>query len=239
MRENGYQFFGCIGATKHGNLPEIRYVEVQTKLQQARAAAGIAKKNLDDCSLYAITDGIVGKRAIEPGMTTTPNVTFITIVKIAKVYARVPVSENEISTMKKGQTATIKIGALNAAFNGMIEEIGVLADPLSRTYAIKIAIQNARENIRPGMVCQVTIANVSGMRNLVVPSEAVLVDETGKNYVYTVDAVQKKAVRKYVKVGKLVHTGIEIAAGLKEGELIVTMGQHKLVDQSPVNFPKP
>jgi multidrug efflux pump subunit AcrA (membrane-fusion protein) len=63
-----------------------------------------------------------------------------------------------------------------------------------------------------------------------------MVDETGKNFVYTADAVQKKAVRKFVKVGKLVNTGIEIVEGLKENELVVTMGQHKLADHSPVHI---
>jgi RND family efflux transporter MFP subunit len=225
---------------KNGNLPEIKYVDVQTKQQQANAAAAIAKKNLDNCNLYATTDGIIGKRSIEPGMAAMPNLTSITIVKIGKVYARVSVSENEISTIKKGQRAQIKISALEpSTFHGIIEEIGVMADPLAHTYEIKIGIQNADLKIKPGMVCNVTIANTSGIRNLVVPSEAVMVDETGKNFVYTPDAVQKKGIRKFVKVGKLVNTGIEIVKGLKENELVVTMGQHKLADHSPVNIANP
>ncbi|MGV8056717.1 MAG: efflux RND transporter periplasmic adaptor subunit [Smithellaceae bacterium] len=222
---------------QNGNLPAIKYVEVQTGLQQARAAATIARKNLYDCNLYATADGIVGKRAIEPGMTATPNLTSITIVKIAKVYARIPVSENEISTIKKGQQAKIKISALTPlTFNGTIDEVGVMADPLAHTYTIKIGIQNTERKIKPGMVCNVTIANTSGIRNLIVPSEAVMVDETGKNFVYTIDAAQKMAVRKLVKVGKVVNSGTEIVDGLKENEFIVISGQHKLADHSPVHI---
>jgi len=225
---------------KNGNLPEIKYVEVQTKLQQAMSTAAIAKKSLNDCNLYARTDGIIGKRSIEAGMMSTPNLTSITIVKIDKVYARIPVSENEISAIKKGQHAKIKISALtSSAFDGTIEEVGVMADPLAHTYTIKIGIQNADRKIKPGMVCNATIANTSGNRNLVVPSEAVMVDETGKNFVYTIDAARNTAVRKFVKVGKIVNRGIEILDGLKETERIVTSGQHKLVDHSPVHITNP
>lgn len=225
---------------KKGNLPEIKYVEVQTKLQQARGASTIARKNLNDCNLYATADGMVGKRSIEPGMMATPNLASITIVKIDKVHARVSVSESEISTIKKGQHAKIKIGALeSSAFDGTIEEVGIMADPLAHTYTIKIGILNADRKIKPGMVCNVTIANASGIRNLVVPSEAVMVDETGKNFVYTVDSAQKKALRKFVKVGKLFSSGTEIVSGLNENEIIVTKGQHKLVDHSPVNITNP
>jgi len=222
---------------KNGNLPEIKYVEVQTGLQQAKTAVAIAKKNLGDCNLYATTAGIIGKRTIDPGMIATPNLTSITIVKIAKVYARVPVSENEISMIKKGQHAHIKIDALESStFDGTVEEIGVMADPLAHTYKIKIGIQNTNRKIKPGMVCNVTIANTSDIRNLVIPSEAVMVDEAGKNFVYTVDPTNNTAIRKFVKLGKLGNNGIEIVDGLKENELAVTSGQHKLVDHSPVRI---
>ena len=68
---------------KNGNLPDVKYVEVETGVQKAKAAAAIAKKTLDDCKLYATTDGYIGRRSIEPGMTAMPNLTSITIVKIA------------------------------------------------------------------------------------------------------------------------------------------------------------
>lgn len=224
----------------NGNLPEIKYVEVQTKLNQAKATLMIAKKNLEDCNLYASTGGIVGKRSIEPGMMATPNLTSITLVKIGKVYARVPVSENEISTIKKGARAKIKISALaSAAFEGTIEEIGVMADPLAHTYIVKIGIQNPKQMIKPGMVCNVTIADSQGRRTLIVPGEAVLVDEVSRNFVYAVDETQNKAVRKFVKIGKIVQTGIEIIDGLQEGEFIITKGQHKLVDHSYIHIINP
>lgn len=225
---------------KNGNLPEIKYVEIQTKLRQAMAEAAIAKKSLADCHLYATTGGIIGKKTLEPGMTATPNMTSVTIVKIDKVFARIPVSENEISAMKKGQNANIVISALGPSiFKGTIEEIGVMADPLSHTYTLKIGINNPDHLIKPGMVCSATIANTKDKRNLVVPGEAVLVDETGRNFVYTVDPSQNIARRKFVKAGKIVGTGIEVLEGLQASEQIVTAGQHKLVDRSPVKMINP
>jgi RND family efflux transporter MFP subunit len=233
--EDAYKRFSQM--YKNGNLPEIKYVEVQTGLQQAKAAAAIAKKNLDDCNLYATTDGIIGKRAIDPGMMATPNLTSITIVKIEKVFARASISENEISKIKRGQHARIRIGALESSmFDGIIEEIGVVADPLAHTYKIKIGIQNNDRKIKPGMVCNATIANTTDSRNLIVPGESVMVDETGHNFVYIIDAANNTAIRKSVKIGKLARNGIEIVHGLKENELVVTSGQHKLADRLPVHI---
>lgn len=222
---------------KNGNLPEIKLVEVETGLQQAKSATLIAKKNVDDCKLYSPVDGFVGKRSIEPGMSAVPNLTSITIIKIEKVFAKVPVSENEISSVKIGNKANIKIGALNySEFVGTVEEIGVIADPIAHTYKIKIGIVNKNHQIKPGMICNVTLYKnkVDKAAGLFVPSRAVLVDDQGKNFVYVVD--KNKAFRKYVKTGKLLSDGIEITEGLNDGEQIVVAGQQKLVEGSLVKI---
>lgn len=44
------------------SLPEIQWVETQTKLRQAEAAYGIAEKNFNDCKLYAPFSGVVGRQ---------------------------------------------------------------------------------------------------------------------------------------------------------------------------------
>ncbi|HVN49220.1 MAG TPA: efflux RND transporter periplasmic adaptor subunit, partial [Bacteroidota bacterium] len=222
---------------KNGNLSEVKYVEVETGLHQAKAAAAIAKKSLDDCNLYATTDGVVGKRAIDVGMVAMPNLTSITIVKIAKVFARVSVSENEIASIKKGQIATIKVGALeDTEYKGKVEEIGVMADPIAHTYKIKIGIVNTNHEIKPGMICTVQINTAVGKRGVVVPSQSVMVDETGKTFVFMLDASGKQAFRKYIKTGKLLNNGVEVTEGIEYGATVVTAGQHKLADHSFVSI---
>jgi membrane fusion protein, multidrug efflux system len=221
---------------KNGNLPDVKYVEVETGLQQTKAAAAISKKSLDDCNLYATTDGFVGKCSINPGMTAMPNFASITIVKINKVFARVAVAEDEISLIQKGQKATIKIGALGSAnYYGAVEEIGVVAEPIAHTYKIKIGIENTNHAIKPGMICNANIESPSMARGVVVPNRAVMVDEAGRNFVYTVSS-QKKAIRKFVTTGSLLNSGIEVVEGLQVNEEVVVTGQHKLVDASSIQI---
>ncbi len=220
---------------KNGNLPEVKYVEVQSGLQRARAAAANAKKNVDDCRLTAVTSGYVGRRAIEPGMIAMPNLASITIVGIAKVYARIPVPENDIAVVRKGDPATIRIGALGPqAYEGTVEDVGVVADPMARTYNIKIAVANPDRTIKPGMVCTAVLRSPGRSRGPIVPNEAVLVDETGRNYVYALDASRRTALRIPVKIGALLADGIEIVEGLSAGAEVVVSGQHRLTDRAAV-----
>jgi membrane fusion protein, multidrug efflux system len=219
---------------KNGNLPEIKFVEVETSLQKAKAAEAIAKKNLEDCKLYSSIDGIVGKRSIDPGMSALPNLASINIVKIEKVFARISVSENEIAIIKKGNKAKIKIVAINnSEYLGKVEEIGVMADPLAHTYKIKIGIANSNRQIKPGMICSVVLEKTNISTGLFIPSSSVLVDEQGRNFVYTVN--QNKAVKKYITTGKLLKSCVEVTEGLNVGEQIVVAGLQKLVDGSIVH----
>lgn len=221
---------------KNGNIPAIKMVEIETNLKKAIAQESIARKNLADCSLYSTESGIVGKRQIEPGMTSTPNVTSIEIIKIDKVYARVSIPENEIAFIKKGMSAHIKIGALDHKdFTGTVHEIGVMADPMAHTYKIKISVSNPGRVIKPGMICDVTIANRVIKTGYIVQERSVMIDDAGRNYVYIINSSQK-AVKKFVKTGNLVNSGIEITGGLNNDDLVVVAGQQKLTDNSSVNI---
>jgi len=220
---------------RNGNLPEVKIIEAESDLQRATSATAIARKNLADCALSSPSDGVVGKRSIDPGMTALPNITSITIVRIGKVFANVPVSEREISSIRKRERATVFVAALDdASFDGSVEEIGILADPLARTYRIRIGIANPAHAIRPGMTCDVRLEHTERVRGVVVAGTAVMIDETGRHYVYLVDSAQSRASRKLVIPGSLLNAGIEILSGLQADDPVVVSGQHKLTDGAPV-----
>lgn len=222
---------------KNGNLPAVKMVEIETQLQQAKSAAAISKKSLNDCRLYAPVAGIVGKKGINAGMGVMPGFAAITIVKIEKVYACISVAENEISSIRKGKKASVKIGALNNAIvSGTVEEIGVMADPLSHTYKVKIAIANSGRKLKPGMICETVLENQSASAGLQISNQAVMVDEKGGKFVYAFDENSNRAVKKYISTGKLLRDGVEVTGGLNSGDQIIITGQQKLTDNSPVKI---
>jgi RND family efflux transporter MFP subunit len=221
---------------KKGSLPEVKMVEMETGLQQANAAAQIATKNLVDCKLYSPASGIIGKRSIEPGMNVIPGITVITLVKIDKVFIRVSIPENEIVNTNLGQKALIRVPALkDRTFQGLIEQKGVMANLLSHTYDIKIAIQNPEEILRPGMVCNVIITGSSPQKGISIPQQSVQVDEEGEKYVFTVDSATNHVVRKVIEINELSSNGnVLVTKGLHKGDLLVMEGYQKINTNTPV-----
>lgn len=219
-----------------GSLPEVKWVEMESNLQQAQSSLALAKNNLKKCNLYAPESGVIGKRNIEPGMNSLGNVNApIELVKINTVYVKVAVPENEINLIKKGQKASFSVSALdNETFEGVVTNVGVVADAISRTYEVKITVNNSKMELKPGMVCDVKL-NVQEKRTVVgVPLQAVDKDNDNHTYVYVVNVANKTVSKRLVAVGNYQADFVEIVSGLSLGEKVVTGGLHKLSDNSKV-----
>jgi len=217
-----------------GTLPEIKWVEVLSKLNQAKASLNIAQKKLNDCKLRAPSSGIVGRKFYEAGTNITPANTVFDLVSINRVYAKISVSEDEISMFNNGQTADINISALSEGhFQGIVKKIGVMANPVSRTYDVKILINNSNLKIKPGMVCDVNIA-MQGDNSCYVPYGCVSKDKNGKSYVFTVDTENNTVKKQPVTTGNFLNNSIQIISGLTENDVVVLSGQQKFTDNQQV-----
>jgi len=224
---------------KKGSLPEIKYIEVKKGLEQAKSMAAISKKNLDDCNLYAPESGMIGKKMIEPGMSIVPGNPVFQLVKIEKVKVKIPVPEKEIAGIVKGQKAEITVSALNnRQFEGKVAEIGVLSNPLSHTYMVKVELENPRQAMKPGMVCNVTLHNLSVSERVIVPMSAIQLGGDGSKYVFVADTQTRKALIKTVETGAFASNGIIIKEGLSAGDLLVVEGYQKLAESSTVQIVK-
>lgn len=222
---------------KKGSLPEIKYIEIQTGVEQAHSATQIALKNLNDCKLFAPMDGIIGNRSVEPGMSIMPTITVFNLVKIDNVFIKVSVPENEISGIKKGDHAKISVKALNSKqFEGTIVEKGVIANPFSHTYDIKIAISNPEEKLMPGMVSNVYLQSGLKTSCIIIPNNAIISGGNDKKYVYIADKSGKIALKKEVLLGEIVNQGIIVNKGLSPDELIIVEGYQKLSDNSLIQI---
>ncbi len=215
---------------KSKSLPEIQYIDAQTKLQQARSSEAIARKNLQDCNLYAPQSGVIGRRYLEPGANVMPGTPVYNIMDISSVKIKTAIPEGEISGIRTGSRSQVKISALNdETFEGQVIEKGVSANPVSHTYDIKIKINNTAGKIMPGMVCKTYLdnGNNSEKGSIIVPIKAVQVDFSGKRFVWLKDK-QNKAFYREVTLGHLADNGVQIISGLQEGDQLITSGYQNI-----------
>lgn len=219
-----------------GSLPEIKWVEMETNLAQAKASLDISKSNLDKCRLIAPQSGVIGSRNIEPGMSSISIATSpFELVDISQVYVKISIPENEISKIKKGMNARFSIAALdNKTFSGEISSVNPVADRISRTYEVKIKVCNLQKELMPGMVCDVTLDETGEKEMMLIPYQSISVDKEGNRFVYLVNQSGTTVKKQAVKTGQYQGSRIEITEGLSVGETIVTEGKEKLFDNCKI-----
>lgn len=216
----------------NGSLAEVKWVEMQTKLEQARSMEASTRKMLEDCELKAPFDGIIGSRDVEIGMNMLPSQVAFNLMDISMVKIRIPVPENEIASVKLGQDAEVEIAALgDTVFVAKVMERGVEADKLSRSYPVKVSIPNDSMVVMPGMVCKVYLEDLNLQKGFSVPAQAV---QTGKDGHYVWLNHNGIAVRCPVIIGGFNENGVWVKKGLNEEDRVIISGFLKISDGSKV-----
>lgn len=215
-----------------GSLPEIKWVEVQSSLQQARSMEQIARKNLNDVELRAPYAGVVAQKSIDTGSSVVPGVPVFQLMKIMRVNVNMAVPEDEIASIGLGDEVSVSVAALgNKSYTGKIIEKGIAADPLVHTYKALVQIDNRSGELLPGMVC---IARLGGTRDssIVVPNRIVQIDSDGTPFVW-VDS-DGRATKRPVSVGALSGDGVVVESGLSVGDKVIVEGTSKVSENMKV-----
>ena len=220
----------------NGSLPEVQWVEIQSKVAQAKSQLEVAKKNLADCRLVAPVSGIVGKRLVNAGETAMPSQAVVNILDISTVKVKVAVPEAEISGIGANTSSIIKVEAVNGSFKGARIEKGVQADALTHTYDIRIHVANGERKLLPGMVASVQFGNIEKpTKELSLLVTAVQRKADGSLFVWMV-ANDSTAHRATVHTGETMGNRIVITDGIAEGGRIVTEGYQKLSENTKVVY---
>lgn len=218
-----------------GSLPEVKWVEMLTNLEKARSTEKLAKKQLDDCSIYAPVSGVVGDCESHVGSSLLPGEPLLTVYDMSRVAVSFSVPESEISTIVLGSEAKVLVPAINdAVLVGKITERGVTSDRVAHSYKVKIALPNVRQKLMPGMVCKVYCVQPNS-EGIIVPAKIVQTRPEGQS-VWVIK--NGHAEIRYVNSTEFVSNGILVSEGLQYGDTLVVAGYQNLYTQAAVTIAK-
>lgn len=219
------------------SLPEIQWIEVQSKLKQAQSAEQISRKSLEDSKLYAPFSGVIAEKNVEVGQNVMPGSPVVRLVGVEQVKVCISVPENEIARVRLGQPARIRVSALgNREFEGSIVEKGIAAHPLSRSYEVKALVKNETGELLPGMICEMELQQEQVREGILLPGHVIQLDNTNQHFVWVNHS--GKAVKKYVTVGDLGSRGVFITSGLNSGDEVLVEGQQKVSENMDITVEK-
>ena len=151
----------------------------EADIQIADANLDLKQLDIDKSKILSPVDGIVLKRAVEPGQTVASSlqapVLFTLAEDLKHMQLEANIDEADIGTVETGQTATFTVDAFSGrSFPARIEtiEFSPLVTEGVVTYKAVLSVDNSDLALRPGMTAtaQITVQEISNA--LLVPNAA-------------------------------------------------------------------
>jgi cobalt-zinc-cadmium efflux system membrane fusion protein len=175
-------------------------------------------------NVYAPISGVIVAQnvtnAAAAGVNLSGTATAFTIADLATVWIVCDVYENDISKVRLGQEAKIKINAWpDHPITGHISDIGPILDPSLRTAKVRIEVPNPGF-LKLGMFGTATFTGLEKETRAVVPADAVL-HLHDRDWVF-IPAGDKQFKRIEVRAGKMLDGNRqEILSGMQPGQQVV------------------
>ena len=223
--------------------------QADLKSKQALAtqqAALVAKK-----TIRAPFAGKLGITSVNPGQYLNPGDKIVTLQTIDPIYVNFYIPQKQLSGLQVGQALNLSSDAYaNTAFAGKVSAISSKVDPATRNVQVEATVANPKRQLLPGMFANVSVDAGGKRQYLTLPQTAITYNPYGST-VFVVQAAQQarpdsSAATPPPKAGELVvrqvfvTTGatrgdqVAVLTGLAEGQQVVTSGQIKLKNGSPV-----
>lgn len=218
---------------KDSAITPKNFAASEAQYVSAKGSRDNAAKNVADTRMYASITGTITKKMIEKGAQVSQNTQAFQIDAIDNVYVTFTVPESQIGYILHSDTANITIPSLGEHFTGKVSAINKQADKNSFTYRTRFLIANPDHHVLPGMIAEALLVTNNRQQYILVSPKSVVHDEDNLQYVFLLGD-SNRVTKRRITTGAAIGTDVAVTQGLKEGEVLVTEGQQRLVDGQSV-----
>jgi len=203
----------------------------ETTFKASAAQAALAKNQATYTNLVADHPGVIGLVLAEPGQVVTVGQPVFRMAPDGERDIAIALPESEVTGFKLGQVAQVSLwatpGASTRPLEGRLREVSPVADPVTRTYAARVALKDADPRLPLGMSATVRFpSGAPGAKKLLVPLAAIF-QKGDQPAVWQVGADNTVSLRP-VTVAEFNDSGAVVVGGLSGGEQIVAAGVNLL-----------
>lgn len=202
----------------------------ESRLKQAKGGAKAATTMSDYTRITAPISGVIVSKQADLGATVFPGQPLMTIEDDGSYQLELALPESVATKVKPGSPLQVTLDAVGSSFAARIAEIVPTADPASRTFVAKIALN--QKGLKSGMFGRGAINLGTTVNGITVPKKAVI-ERGALTIVWALDKGNIARMR-IVKVGRETGERVEILSGLSEGDRLVVTGVEKVTEGARV-----
>jgi membrane fusion protein, multidrug efflux system len=199
----------------------------QAQLDQAQVQLKSQGNQAGYATLVADVSGIITAVEAEPGQVVSAGTPVVRIAQDGPRDVVFSVPEDRVGQLKVGATVAIKRWADTGDMQGRVREIGASADPVTRTFPVKVAVDAASAPALGSTVYVLPASMTDGVQVIKLPTSA-LFQQSQVSYVWVLDPTSMTVKDTQVQIATADGNEAVIASGIKPGMLVVSAGVHVL-----------
>jgi multidrug efflux system membrane fusion protein len=204
------------------------YNSNRAKYEQAKAQLAVTQNQAGYAVLQADADGVITAVNAESGQVVTAGQAVMRLAREDEREVAISVPENRIAEVRNARAIAVSLWANpNRIYAAKVREIAPAVDPVTRTFAVRLAIVDPDAALQWGMTANVALQVPGGADAALVPLASIY-QQDGQPAVWMYDPDTRKVALRKVTIGRYREDGAVITAGLRRGEWVVAAGVHKL-----------
>lgn len=225
-------------------ISKADYDTAAADLKAKQAAVAQQKAVIAKKQLRAPFDGRAGIVTLSPGAYVNPGTAIVTLQQLDPIYVDFFVPQRNLSELKVDQRASLRLDAFpDRAFEGKLTAINPKVDGDTRNVQVEVLVANPDKVLTSGMFASVDVAVGAQDRLLTLPQSAVTFNPYGETVFLVTRSGKKDASGKeemptaqqaFVTTGARRGDQVAIVKGIEEGAEVVTSGQLKLKNGTPL-----
>lgn len=210
-------------------------------LQAANAQVAAQQATMAEKTVRAPFSGRLGIRQVNVGQYLSPGTEIVTLEQLNPLFVDFYLPQQDLARLRVGQKVDVGVDAYpGRLFPAVITAIGATITSDTRSVAVRAELQNSDLTLRPGMFTSVFVDVGSPQEKVTLPQTAIAYNSYGDT-VYVVEQgkdaqgqVTRIAKQVFVTLGATRGDQVQVLSGIQAGEEVVTAGQLKLHNGSPV-----
>lgn len=214
---------------------EANLQTAEARFEAATTALATAEETLTYTEIKAPRNGIVSAVGANIGQVVQASQQVVTIISNQDRDAVFDVPEHMLNVGAETTEVNVSLISNPAAIaTGTVREVTPSADPITRTFRVKVSLDAQGQRMPFGAAVLGTI--VLSPKNLVELPASVLTNNNGATAVFVFDKTSSKLAYRTVQVDRYDDQNIYVSSGLETGDIVATAGVSKLRDGETVKL---
>jgi membrane fusion protein (multidrug efflux system) len=215
------------------------------QMRSTEAQVNQQREGVKRTAVRAPFGGRIGLRVVDVGQYLDAGAKIATLQSLEAIFVDFFLPQRELGQLSVGQRVVVTTDAYpGGKFTGQITAVDPKVDQQTRNVAVRAAVDNASRKLLPGMYVSVEVEAGEPQRYITLPQTAIVYNSYGDTVFLVQDSgtpaepadSRLVARQAFVTVGPTRGDQAAILSGLSEGAMVVTAGQVKLQDGTPVKI---